>query len=310
MPIKTLDTQKRSVVIIGGDSVIGGQLSVECLKSGIAPLVSTRRQGKMNAGRFTLDLSDPRVGDRLPENDSPIIIVAAQTGYDACEHDPASEKVNIDAPVRLARSALAVRRRVVFVSTNSVFGGDLALCAEDDEVAPQTAYSKQKAEAERQLKALPGWSSYGSIARLTKVLSPDTPPIPSWRENLLRGRPIAPFSDLVFSPISLQYAARGLVRVAMSPHCGLFHFSGAADMTYAEFARLYADARHFGPKLVTPTNSAQAGVDLLYKPRCSALGMARTERLLETGPQDPDDVVKDLLQAEQGGGSPLQAQAR
>lgn len=297
-PLNASDKKASSLVIVGGDGVIGRQLSIECAKVGITTQASTRRHERVGRNRFFLDLAAPRPDQYLPENSNPIIIVAAQTGYAACENDPASSKVNVEAPLLLAEAALDTGRRVIFVSTNSVFGGNLPLCNEDDKVMPQVAYSKQKAEAERRLSELPGWSLYGSIARLTKVLSPSTSPIAAWRETLNRGKPISPFSDMIFSPISIQFAACSLIQLALSPHCGNFHLSGAADVTYAEFAHRYVEMKKLSKDLVVPTTAAQAGVNLLFNPRYSALGMARTQQLIDTMPQSLSDVANDLLQAE------------
>lgn len=289
----------QSLTIIGGDSVIGRQLLIECGKAGVMAQASTRRAERVGPGRFFLDLTASQPAEYLPESSDPLVIVAAKTGFDICESDPTSATVNIEAPVLLARAALATGRRIIFVSTSSVFGGDLPLCNEDDEVMPQATYSKQKSEAERQLSALPGWSSQGSIVRPTKVLAPNTSPIPAWREALARGETISPFSDMVFAPVSLQFAARSLIRIALSHHCGNFHLSGAADVTYVEFARQYADAHNCDDALVVPTTSTQAGVNLLFSRRYSALGMLRTQQLTNIAPQDMSDVVSDLLQAEQ-----------
>ena len=295
------DTSGRSLVVVGGDSLIGRQLLIDCEEMGISALASTRRRATAGANRFFLDMAGSRLADCLPQLSSPIIIVAAQTGFSACEIDPTTEKINIEAPVQLAKAALAANRRVIFISTSSVFDGELPLCNEDDEVNPTAAYSIQKAEAERQLSALPGWATNGAVVRLTKVLAPGTAPIPAWRAILGRGEPIAPFSDLVFAPISLEFASRSLIEIAFSPHCGNFHLSGVSDVTYADFARAYLAAQQLSQALVAPTTSAQAKVALFYRPRYGALGMARTLRLTSIAPQSLSSVIADLLQSEKFG---------
>lgn len=289
----------QSLTIIGGDSEIGKQLLIECERIGVVVQASTRIPARVGSGHFFLDLTAPQPAEYLPESNNPILILAAKTGFDRCESDIASATINIEAPVLLAKAALDAGRRIIFVSTSSVFGGDLALCNEDDGVMPQATYSKQKAEAERQLIALPGWSSLGSIVRLTKVLAPSTSPIPVWRDALSRGESISPFSDMVFAPVSLQFAARSLIRIALSHHCGNFHLSGAADVTYVDFARQYVDAHNYDGSLIVPTTATQAGVNLLFSRRYSALGMIRTQQLMNIAPQSMINVVKELLQAEQ-----------
>lgn len=288
----------QSLTIVGGDSLIGGQLLIECEKAGVSVQASTRKTEQVVGNRFFLDLTVSQPAKYLPKNDSPILIVAAKTGYDRCDSEPTSAKVNIEAPVLLAKAALAVGRRVVFVSTDSVFGGDRAYCNEYDPVMPKATYSKQKAEAEQRLSELPGWAALGAIVRLTKVLAANRPPIQVWRKTLDRGEAISPFTDMVFSPISVQFAARGLMRIVLSDRCGNFHLSGTVDVTYAEFARQYVAACNGNDALVTPTTSTQAGVDLLFNRRHSALGMTRTQQMTGIAPQDSNNVVMDLLSIE------------
>lgn len=290
--------QDQSLTLIGGDSLIGSQLLIECERTGVFVQASTRRADKVGGNHFFLDLTASQPEKHLPKNIGPILIVAAKTGLDRCDSDPTSAKVNIEAPVLLAKAALATGRRVIFVSTDSVFGGDLPFRNEYDPLRPQATYSKQKAEAEQQLGALPAWAEQGAIVRLTKVLSPNTPPILVWRKALDHGEPISPFTDMVFSPISVQFAAKSLIRIALSDHCGNFHLSGVADVTYAEFARQYVAACNGNEALVAPTTSKQAGVELLFDRRYSALNMTRTQRLTHIAPQNLDDVIMDLLATE------------
>lgn len=294
-----IEIKQQPLVIVGGDSRIGRQLIAECGKTGASACASTRRTKAAGPGRFFLDLTASRPAEFLPDGGGPVLIVAAKTGYDACEGDPASAKTNIYAPVQLAEAALSAGRRIIFVSTSSVFGGDLPRPSEDANAMPQAAYSKQKAEAEHQLRKLPGWSSYGSIVRLTKVLAPSTSPLPAWRDALTRGESISPFSDMVFAPISLQFAARSLIRIAFLRCCGNFHLSGADDVTYAEFARQYVEAHKLNSALVVPTTADKTGVDLLFRRRYSALDTARTLRLTKIAPQSMGEVIADLLNAEQ-----------
>jgi dTDP-4-dehydrorhamnose reductase len=288
-----------SLVVVGGDSAIGRQLSIEAENAGLAVVQTTRRIETVGENRVFLDLEDPTPERFLPPGAGGVVILAARTGYDACEKDGLSEKINIEAPVSLAKAALAQGRRVVFVSSSSVFGGDLPFCNEYDLVAPPSAvYSLQKSEVERRLNALFQWDKLGGVVRLTKVLAPNSSPIRAWRESLARGEFISPFSDMVFAPISVQYAARNLIRIALSEHCGNFHLSNAADINYVAFARQYVAAHNGDIELIVPTTSELAGTSLFYGRRYSALGMVRTQQLIGIVPQKMDEVISDLLGAE------------
>ena len=174
--------------------MIGKQMALVCRTRGVAVLASTRSSKTPGPGQFFLDLTTPNSADQLPDGDGPIVILAALTGYKECDAMPAlAAMVNVDAPVNLARAALNAGRRVVFVSSSSVFGGDIPNCREDDPVKPQAVYSAQKAETEQHLRSLPNWNSLGVVVRLTKVLAPNTAPLPAWRKALAGGE-----SDFTF----------------------------------------------------------------------------------------------------------------
>jgi len=154
----------------------------------------------------------------------------------------------------------------------------------------------QKAQAEYALsEALSDQSDAWCIVRLTKVLAPHTPPLPHWSRDLSAGRPIHPFADLIFAPISCQFAARALVRVAEARLPGRFHLSGKENLSYADFAIQTVAAMGLPAELVQPTTAVAAGVRIAFQPRFSALGMARTEARLDIAPQPADSVVADLL---------------
>jgi hypothetical protein len=65
-------------------------------------------------------------------------------------------------------------------------------------------------------------------------------------------------------------------------------------LSYFDFAELLA--RYFKRGGVRPATAVARGVDLLFKPSYSALGMARTSRLLGIQPQQPSAVIAELAE--------------
>ncbi len=226
-----------------------------------------------------------------------MVIAAARTGLEACESDPHSATVNVEAPLALAARAMTEGRRVIFISSDAVFDGRRPFCDEEHPASPLTAYGRQKVEAERCLRLLPGWDTLGAVVRLTKVVSGDMPLLRAWQESLDHGRTIAPFSDLVFAPVSMRFAVTGLLQIAMSSYGGTMHLSGAADMSYADFARRWVVAQGLDSALVEATTSRQAGIRLLHSPRHCALGMARTQGLTGIMPHVAQSVIDEVSRA-------------
>ncbi|MEW6368781.1 MAG: sugar nucleotide-binding protein [Acidobacteriota bacterium] len=282
------------VLVIGADSRIGAEMLRACETMG-SVVIGTSRRRAPGPGRVYLDLGSGHLRLDLTQAYDIAIMAAAIGGFEACETHPQAEQVNVVAPETIARQLIGDGRRVVFISTSSVFDGSRPYCAEEDVPSPVCAYSRQKAEAERRLRLIPGFDRLGAIVRLTKVLSPETPPLPAWFAALEKGSEIRPFSDLIFAPISVQFAALGIERIATSGSSGVFHLSGANDVTHEQFARALMAGLRAPEELVNPTTSHASGVRILYQPRHGALGMKRTQATLGIAPQEVAGVVRDLV---------------
>jgi dTDP-4-dehydrorhamnose reductase len=282
------------VLIVGVDSLVGAATAQALRDRGTLLYGTTRRRETVSPERLLLDLGDVAAFD-VPDVDT-AIICAAITPYGACETDPAAFEVNVHGPARLASKLAAAGVFVVYVSSNTVFGGNRPFCNEDDPLSPGFPYAEQKAQAERALgEALSAHPDACCVVRLTKVLAPHIPPLPDWSRDLAAGHPIHPFSDLIFAPISRQFVARALIRISEARLPGRFHLSGKENLSYADFAMQTVAAMGLPAELVQPTTAVAAGVRIAFQPRFSALGMARTQARLDVAPQPADSVVADLL---------------
>lgn len=85
-----------------------------------------------------------------------IINCAAYTAVDKAEENyELADKINADGPANLAKAAKAVGAKLVHISTDYVFGGDLDISKdykEDDDKAPVTAYGKTKLRGEQEIE--------------------------------------------------------------------------------------------------------------------------------------------------------------
>lgn len=283
------------ILVLGADSSVGSCVLSEARQLGFECLGTSRRTDACG-GKINLDLLQPQTWEEsFAWKPSVVIGCLAISNLKECEGNPQSRVINVTAICELLDRFGRNGARTIFLSTNSVFGGDRDHGGEDEPVAPKLAYSRQKAEAERNFLAAAaqrGGARNASVVRLTRVLTPSVAPFPIWTKDLLSGKKIEAFTDFVFSPISCRYAARGLLRVAGAAEGGIFHLSGEIDLSYFDFAELLA--RHVGKGSVQPTTSVVRRFDLLFRPAHSALGMARTARLLGIRPQAPSSVIAEL----------------
>lgn len=287
---------RQSSVVIGADSLVGASL-IEALKSsGVEVHGTTRRRETTNSSRHYLDFADPE-SHRLPFQATNAFIVAAATNYQRCESDPLAQKINVELTPELVRSLLSQGLFVTLISTNSVFGGERPWPHEDDPHDARIAYAIQKHEAEKrsfaEAESLGALDRF-SVVRLTKILSRETPPLPAWFSAWKEGKPIEPFADLIFAPMSVQFVGQALAKLGSARVPGCLHLSGAENVSYVDIAESLASALGVDGKLIAPSSATAKGLHIAYKPTYSGLGMERTTSLTGVRPQTLSHVVEDL----------------
>lgn len=292
-----MTTASPSILVVGGDSLVGGAV-IKALKDQGKQVVSTTRQRQtLGHDRLFLDFELP--GSLvIPEGVSSALIIAAATNYDRCDRDPQARVINVGLIPRLARSLLEQGLHVTFVSTNSVFGGETPWPSEDAPHAPGIPYAQQKSDGEsaiREAAAELGASDRLCVTRLTKILATDTSPIPAWRDSWSRGQPVEPFADLVFAPMSVNFVGRSLAHIGELRLPGNFHLSGSENVSYVAFAKAIAKKIGISLSLIQPTTAIEKGVHIAFKPTYSGIGMDRTTHLTGIIPQSLDQVLDDLF---------------
>ena len=102
-----------------------------------------------------LDITNEKMVYDFITNLKPDLIIncAAYTAVDKAEENlELADRINGDGPTNLAKAAKAVESKLVHISTDYVFGGDLDLSKaykEDDEKKPVTAYGITKLHGEQ-----------------------------------------------------------------------------------------------------------------------------------------------------------------
>ena len=292
-------TERGTFLVVGGDSLVGGGLLRALRRAGHKALTTTRRRDTVTPERFFLDF-ESKARFRIPQGVAYAFIVAAATNYERCETDPLAYRINVEFIPSLIESLLEQGVFVTFVSTNAVFGGERPWPGENDEHAPGIAYARQKSEAEQAIRAagrrLDALDRL-NIVRLTKILACVTSPLPDWLASWKRGETIYPFSDLIFSPMSAQFAGEALAVIGEKRIPGNLHLSGAENVSYVDLATVLVERLKVSPRLISPTTAVEKSVNIPFKPRYSGLGMRRTTELTGLVPQTLEGVVNDLVAA-------------
>ena len=283
----------QSAFILGADSAIANSLWKALSANGVRLVGTTRRRQRVCGNIDLFDLASDSAQSLDPKTDVGYLC-AAITSMAQCEANSAgTREVNVWRLVEIAKRLHDLGMFVVFLSSSAVFDGTEAFMQEGANPNPANEYGRQKAEAESHVLALGGTA----VVRLTKVLDAGTAIVEGWRKDLLEGRVIHPFEDLVMAPVSKRFATGLLWHVGECRGDGVFHGSGEKDLSYADFADMLAAALGADRNLVVPVSSEEAGVKLEFRPRFSALGMGATKARLGIGTQPAEELICEILQA-------------
>jgi dTDP-4-dehydrorhamnose reductase len=272
--------RREKILVIGGEGAIGRPLADRLLANGHEVIRTSRKGG---AESLALDLSGGVSSFRLPPDISLAYICAGATSIEECRVRPEQTRaVNVIATLQLAER---MKRRgifVVFLSSNLVFDGSVPHTKPNASTNPRVEYGRQKVEVEE------GLLQHGevcSIVRITKVLSPGNALFRGWRNAMLRGTMVRPFSDMVMAPVRLDFAAEALVMVGVGRIAGIVQISAAQDITYEQAARRIATAVGASQELIIPAR-ANSVSSLEWVPKNTTLDSSRLTAEFEI--EEPD----------------------
>jgi dTDP-4-dehydrorhamnose reductase len=192
-------------------------------------------------GRDEADLSDPAACAAQVRDCDVVINAAAWTAVDKAEaEEPAATVVNGEAPAAMARECARQGIPFLHVSTDYVFDGEgTAAFRTDHPTGPLGAYGRSKLAGEQGVRAAGGSHL---ILRTSWVVSAHGANFVKTMLRLGREREsLNVVADQVGGPTpaaaiadALIVAARAMVAGAKG---GTHHFSGAPDVSWADFAR-------------------------------------------------------------------------
>ena len=269
------------VLLLGGTGQVGEEICALAPQKAIDIVAPTHSE---------VDLRDASAIARIVASASwgAVINAAAYTDVDRAESEQAAAfVVNAEAPTRLATETGRFGIPLVHISTDYVFDGRKGTpYVEQDEVAPLNAYGRSKLAGEQGVRAA---NPRHVILRTSWVYSP-------YRKNFLRTilrlaaerDRLTIVTDQRGCPTAASDIARACLDIAM--RCGLeperapygvFHFAGAGEATWFEFAKaiveMSAERKGRSPQVVPirtadyPTPAARAADTRLD---CSLIGRA------------------------------------
>jgi dTDP-4-dehydrorhamnose reductase len=254
-------------LVIGGDGLVGGELTLALRASGYAVRATSRRA---TADALALDLADPDLSALGRERFACAFICAGVTNMQACESAPdAARRVNVENTLKVMRALAQTGAHLVFLSSGQVFDGEVPRPDERALRRPKNRYGRHKLEVEEAIarEGLPA-----AALRVTKILAK----VPvgmfrTWHEALRAGRPAVAATNMTIAPVSAQDVAQTAMRLGFERRAGPWHLSSSDELTYADAALRMAEICGLPPALVRGEEVTEAQVPAIYRHRYAAL---------------------------------------
>ena len=240
-------------LVTGGSGQLGIAVSEELDSRGLAFTA---------LGSKDLDITDSKIVKDFIAQNLPDVIVncAAWTDVDGAESNEESAfKVNGHGPENLAVAAASVRSRFIHVSTDYVFSGESQKPFEiADEIDPQSAYGRTKADGEK--RVLVSYPENSFVVRTAWLYSPMGKNFAKTMTRLALNDDgvVRVVTDQIGQPTSAIDLARQIVDIGVGgAPAGIYHGTNAGQASWFEFAKEIFSLAGADINRVVPVSSSE-----------------------------------------------------
>jgi dTDP-4-dehydrorhamnose reductase len=237
------------IVIIGASGLIGAQLFEDAAAAGesvIGTYAAHPKDGLVPFDARTDSLH--KIAPELGPDDTVVLLSAYIDQNWIAENRDEAYALNVTAGKRLAGETFARGAKLVFLSTEAVFGGADTGHLEVDPVAPSTEYARKKVEMEEFLQASSGdWL----IVRTgwTVGWRPDAPcPVANTYQALLGGE-ARMARDNIFTITDVRDVSASILGLIGSKAAGIYHAASNPPVSRVELAQLVMESSQKGSKM-------------------------------------------------------------
>jgi len=248
-----------------------------------------------------VSLDDATLIERALEEFSPDVVIhtAGLTNVDECERSPEKAKLaNTDIAINVAKACQRYGTKLVHISTDHLFAGNMPLMTEDAIPSPLNEYAKTKLNAERGVMAecdealVIRTNFYGWGHR-------DRASFSDWIINSLRQhQQISVFTDVWFTPILIDHlvaTVHGLVNLGLS---GIYHVVGDSRIAKYDFSRKVASQFNLDQGLIKPTSIGDINL-AASRPQDMSLSNQLAVKTLGYGFGNINDGILELFRQSQ-----------
>lgn len=294
--------QKR-ILVTGANGMLAGKL-IPVLYQNHEVFACSKGKLRQNIGKASyieLDLCDFKsLTDVVLElKPNCIIHTAAITQVDYCElNKDECFKVNVDSTKELLKLAEQVNSEFIYISSDFVFSGNEKKALEETDIPePLSFYGNTKLLAEEEVKKYAGkWNIVRTVLLYGVPIQSNRTNIFTWAyEKLKASQKIDVVDDQYRSPTYVDDLARAIAQIVEYPKSGVFHISGAEEMSVIDFVKTIANYFSLDENLIqsisskslnqpgvrpakTVFNLSKAREELKFKPTPIVLSLKHLEK--------------------------------
>jgi dTDP-4-dehydrorhamnose reductase len=247
------------VLIIGASGFIGHSLIRRLQQESdyvVSNTYNSRSPQHADDTWYPLDVTDhPRLSEvYLQVRPDVVVLLAAIADVGTAEREPErATAVKVDGAAQVAWLCAQHQARLVFLSSEYVFGGTRGNYREDDAPDPNTHYGRNKLEAELAIaRAASAWSVIRTSFVYGWPLIGRQNVATGIIDRLKRGDRFDGHTDTYRTPIYVEHLTTGIMRLVADYHPGIYHIAGEDWLSMYQFARLVAEVFDLESSLVTP----------------------------------------------------------
>ncbi len=213
--------------------------------------------GDKNINIIKLDLLDFETSCKEISKFSPDMIIhcIAMTNVDYAEtHREECHALNVTTTENIVRIAESLDKKLIYISTDSVFDGKKGNYSETDKPNPLNVYAKEKLDGENIVKKYKNstiirTNIYGINVQNKKSIF-------EWViENLKNDTAFNGFTDIYFTPVLTNRFAKILTKIYESNFKGTVNIGSTDKINKYEFACIVADVFGYDKNLILPITS-------------------------------------------------------
>lgn len=236
------------IIIIGASGTIGSEVCRHALDAGHEVIATGCNH--VPDGYVKLDIENQDLSHVVPDlgsNDSVILLSAHTSPGWVAQHIERAQSLNVDASLRVVETSYAAGARILMLSTDQVFDGELGPYDEESPTNPKNTYGAMKVVLENRICGL---GDRGCVARTgwnASWTKDGNCIVKETYKTLLYGQ-AKMASDNLITISAADETADGLVRLASGSKHNLYHLVGS-PIIRSDLADMIIETSIFGEQM-------------------------------------------------------------